>query len=159
MRWGYFAIALVGVMLAQTALAPDWVDLFAALAFVIALTAAAPEACLAAWMTGFVQDLASTGRLGIHAVLLGVAAWVLVRVRELVNREIGWVRWLVICVVALPLQYFFVLYQRVWEAAHFTWRSAVVYPLGVAACSALVAALALAVPTFYARRRHQALRW
>jgi rod shape-determining protein MreD len=115
MPWGLFSVALLVVYLLQTAVlphvAPPWCDLFVAFALLCGLGGPTTDARLAAWIIGLVQDAGGTGPLGIHALGLGLAVVVVTRLRELLNRELWWVRWLLGFLGAWPALWRVPLYR------------------------------------------------
>ncbi|MEW6250615.1 MAG: hypothetical protein AB1716_08195 [Planctomycetota bacterium] len=160
MRWGWFALALLLVYVLATAWPHTWLDLLAAFALACALLLPAEDAWLAGWITGFSHDLAGHGPIGIHALALGLAAYGLTRIRDGLNRELWWVRWLGGFVVLFPAQILVALHQRYIGGQRIPWWQIVTEPAGVALLAALLAALAAGVPAAIARRRrHLATRW
>jgi rod shape-determining protein MreD len=164
MSWGLFSVALLLVYLVQTAVLPhfahQWLDLFLTFALLCGLTAPAADARLVGCIAGLAQDVGGDGPLGIHAVALGLAVLLLTRLREVVNRELWWVRWLVGLVVALPAQFLVRLHDRYFQGAAVSWLHMLGYSLLTAAAAALLAALVLRLPTlFRPRRPYSALRW
>ncbi len=119
LRWGWFAIALALVWVAQSGVLwplglARWVDLYLLLVLVLALTAPRYDAALAGWFAGLVQDLASADVLGIHALSLGLTAWLVTRLRERVNLTLTRVRVVACVLVALAGQLVYVLHLRFW---------------------------------------------
>lgn len=157
MPWGSFSVALLIVYLVQTAIlgpfALGWLDLLLALALVGGLHAPATEARLAGWITGLAQDVGTDGPLGIHALALGLAVVLLTSLRELVNRELWWVRWLVGFLVAVPAQLLVQIHDRYLQHAQITWPHMLGQALLTALAAALVAALAVRLPALVRRRR------
>ncbi len=162
MRWGWFALALLLVYLVQTAFPHTWLDLLAAFALACGLLLPVDEACLAGWITGFLQDVGGDGTwpLGPHAVALGLAAFVLTWLRDLINRELWWVRWLAGFLVLFPIQVLVRVYERIWQHANLAWWELFSQPFMSAAGAALLAAFAVWVPGALARRRRYSVnRW
>ena len=80
--------------------------------------------------------------------------------RELVNRDVWWVRWLVAFVVALPAQFLVRLHDRYLQGALLTWGQMVGQALETALAASLLAALAPGVPKLLRRRRRYSVsRW
>jgi rod shape-determining protein MreD len=93
MKWISFAI-LAGVTVVLQTSATPFVeiqsvrpDLMFILAVHYALWGPWPEAAMAAWILGLVADLQSLDRVGIHALCFGLAAWAIVRIRQIVFRD------------------------------------------------------------------------
>jgi hypothetical protein len=143
MRWGWLVLTIVFVLIVQTAVAGlaglPWLNLMFAMALVIGLVAAAPDARLAGWLVGFAADLQSAGPIGLNAFAFGLAVAGLTYVRELVIRHHWWARWLIGLVVAFPVQ---LILQTYLNAGHgvFFWRT-----LGEALATSLFASLLAAV--------------
>ena len=164
MRWTLFVILLVLVYLAQTALLPQfgirWLDLFLVTALVCGLVAPTPDARLAAWIVGFVQDLATDGPLGLHALALGLAVLALTFVREQVNLQLWWVRWLMAFIVAYPAE---ILVRLVAGTGHgFVASQVLGWPLTTAFVGSFLASFLLALPSAFRprrRRRSAVARW
>jgi rod shape-determining protein MreD len=164
MPWGLYTVALLLVYLAQSAVlphfAPQWLDLFLAFALVCGLTAPVADARLAAWIAGLAQDIGGDGPLGIHALALGLAAWLLTCVRELANRELWWVRWLAGFITAAPAQLVLQVHARYYQGAAISWPGMIGYSLLSALAASLLAAAVVRLPTLLRRRRaYSAGRW
>jgi len=164
MRWGPFILILLMAYLLQTALlshaAPKCVDLLWAVALVCGLTAPAADARLAGWLTGFLQDVGTTGPLGLHALALGLAIMVLTHLRDAVNRELWWVRWLTAALVTLPAQLLIQVHFHYWQGAWGTWWTMLSQSLSTAVVTGLLAALIVGAPRLlHRRRRVPSLRW
>ncbi len=163
MHWGLYLLALVGVYLVQTTLlrhfAPEWIDLLLALALLLGLTLPAPEARLAGWGAGLMVDIGTDGPLGVHALFFGAAVFLLTYLRELVNRELWWVRWLAGVLVAWPAQLLVFIYERVYEGAARSVGGILLQSLLTAIVAALLATLLLEIPRLGARRRYSFERW
>ncbi len=161
MAWGLFAIALLIVYLLQTTVlphvAPQWVDLLLAFALLCGLTAPAPDARLAGWIVGLAQDVGGDGALGVHALVLGLAVLLLTRLREVVNRELWWVRWLAGFVVSWPTQLLGELHDRYLQGAAHSWPHMLGYALLTALTASLLAALVLRLPSAFRRRPYSML--
>lgn len=121
MAWGGFAIALLLTYLVQTgvtALLPvPGVDLFLVLALLCGLLAPTHDARIAAWVVGFAQDLGSVDALGIHAFTLGLSAWLLTYLREIINVRAWWVRALAALLAAWPGQLTYLLHVHYWAGS------------------------------------------
>jgi len=166
MRWILFIVGLLIVHLLQTGVlpvfhAPGWLDLMLALALLCGLVAPASDARLAAWIVGFAIDLDTAGPLGLHALALGLAVLAQTYLRELVNLGAWWVRWLVSFVVALPAQLLVRLHAHFYFGDDWSLWQLGLMSVTTAAVSALLAALALALPTLSGRRRRRVTlaRW
>jgi rod shape-determining protein MreD len=159
MPWWRFAFALLITYLIQTTLlrhiAPPAVDLLVVLALVCAWSAPPVEARLAGWITGFLQDVGSAGPLGLHALALGLMVLLLTYLREHVNREVWWVRWLVGLVAVFPLQLLVHLHQRYWQDAAVSWSRMLAESLATAAATGLLGALVLVLPALLGARRRR----
>jgi len=142
MSWLPFALALALTSIVQTAVLPllglPWIDLLLVFALVCGLTLPTPDARLAAWVTGFVQDLGSSDALGLHAFTLGLGVLALTYLRELVIRHHWWARFLICVVVAFPSQLIVQVYLR-WS------QGSVLRMLGESLVTAVVASLAAAL--------------
>lgn len=93
MKWVSFGI-LAGVTIVLQTSATRYVeiqsirpDLMFILAAHYALWGPWPEAAIAAWILGLLVDLQSLDRLGLHAFSFGLAAWAIVRIRQIVFRD------------------------------------------------------------------------
>jgi rod shape-determining protein MreD len=165
MPWGYFALALLGTYVVQTSVlphfSPQWLDLLVVLALVCGLTAPAAEARLAGWIAGFAQDAGTAGPIGLHAFTLGLAILVLTYLREMVNRQLWWVRGLVAFVVAMPAQLLVHLHIRLYQGASLPMYRIFLESAATAAAAAVLAALLVGLPGAIRRRqrRHSAARW
>jgi rod shape-determining protein MreD len=156
MSWGLFAVALLIVYLLQTAVlphvAPQWLDLLLAFALLCGLTAPVVDARLAGWIAGLAQDVGGDGALGVHALALGLTVLLLTRLREVVNRELWWVRWLAGLVVSWPAQLLVQLHDRYLQGAALSWPHMLGYALLTALTASLLAAIALRLPSTTRRR-------
>jgi rod shape-determining protein MreD len=162
MAWVAFSIALLVVYVVQVAchyLLPGWLDLLAALALYYALTAPDADAWLAGWIVGFLQDVGSGTPLGVHAVALGLAARLLTWLRDLVNRELWWVRWLVASIAACGPLLLVELHLRLCLDGSTTVVGMLWNAVATATVAGLVAALASEVPGLLNRRRIVTTRW
>jgi rod shape-determining protein MreD len=158
MSWGLFAVVLLIVYVLQTAVlphvAPAWLDLLLALALLCGLTAPAADARLAGWVVGLAQDVGGDGALGIHALGVGLSVLLLTRLREVVNRELWWVRWLAGLVVSWPALLLVQLHDRYLQGAALSWPQMLGHALLTAMIASLVAALVLRLPRALRRRPH-----
>ena len=93
MRWLPFFILAIATLACQCTVVqmmsvrhvwPDWLFV---LAVHYALWGPWPDAAIAAWLLGLLMDVQSGGRIGLHAFCFGAAAWVIVRVRQVVFRD------------------------------------------------------------------------
>lgn len=157
MPWGLLALVLILTYVLQTAVVPAWalpaLDLLLTLALVCGLVVSPPDARLAGWITGLAQDIGSSGPLGLHALALGLAVMGLGRLREMVNRELWWVRALIAFVVAWPAQLLVLLHARFMQDAALSWPALLGQSLLTAVVAALLAALLVGVPGLWRRRQ------
>ncbi|MBL8879225.1 MAG: hypothetical protein JNG88_08905 [Phycisphaerales bacterium] len=167
MPWGAFSIIAVITLVLQTTvvrlLGIEGVDLFLALALFLGLTASTSDARLAAWCAGFVQDLAGGGPIGLHALALGTSVWLLTTLRDVVNLQVWWARWVVGALGALPAQVLVVAYLHyglgtrlsvVWTAL-----SIVVTSLLAGLLATLLTQLPIFLEWDRRRRRYHRARW
>ena len=164
MPWGLFTLALLVTYVLQTAalarFAPEWLDLLLVLALICGLTAPAIEARLAGWLVGFAQDVGSSGPLGLHALALGLAVFALTQFREMINRELWWVRWLAGFIVAWPAQLIIALHERYWQGVSTSLAALLGQSLATALAASFLAALLLALRALLGRRRRYSyVRW
>ncbi len=167
MPWGLFTLALLIVYLVQTTLlrllGVEPLDLFLALALVCGLTAPAPEARLAGWLTGLAQDIGSDHPIGLQALALGLAVLTLTYLRELVNQHLWWARWLIAFLAALVAQLLVRLDLRFVQHGQLSWAQIAGGSLLTALLASLLAALLVGLPASVGRRdrRRRALppRW
>ncbi len=163
MQWGWLILAIVLVLVVQTALLPlaalPWLDLMFAMSLVIGLVAAAPDARLAGWLIGFAVDLQSAGPMGLHAFAFGLAVTGLTYVRELVIRHHWWARWAISFLVACPVQVILHIYLNAGKAG-FLGRTAGEAVL-TSLVASLLAALIVGLPSLGSPRRggRLATRW
>lgn len=166
MRWPRFFIVLLLVYLAQTALlphlAPPWLDLLLVMALVYGLAAAAPDARLAGWLVGFAKDLDTDAPLGLHALMLGLCVLALTFLREMVNLQLWWVRWIVAFLVAFPAE--LLVRGYLWfggGAENLSLMQILAWSLTTALVASFLATLVLALPAALRRRRRRAAarRW
>ncbi|MBP7744579.1 MAG: rod shape-determining protein MreD [Phycisphaerae bacterium] len=164
MSWRLFIVALLVTYVVQTAIlkhfAPEWLNLLLVLALVVGLSAPAIDARLAAWIVGFAVDAGTDGPLGLNALALGLAVLGLTYLREMVNRELWWVRWLAAFLVAMPAQLFVRLYEHYADDTALGWLQLIGQALATSLVAALLAALILHLPALLGRRRrYSAARW
>jgi rod shape-determining protein MreD len=165
MRWTLFFILLVLAYVAQTALLPQlalpWLDLLLATALVCGLAAPAVDARLAGWIVGFAKDIDTDMPIGLHAFVLGLAVLALTHLRELVNLNLWWVRWLVGFVVAFPAEVFVRVYHNLSVGAGLSIAQILGWSLTSSVVAAFLATFVLALPMAFRprRRRSAAGRW
>lgn len=167
MPWGAFSIIVVIALVLQTTvvhlLGIEGVDLFLALALFLGLTASTTDARLAAWCAGFVQDLASGGPVGLHALALGLATLLLTVLRNVVNLQAWWARWVAGALAGLPAQVLIVAYLHygLGTRLSFVWTALSV--LVTSLLAGLLATLLTQLPIFLEwdrrRRRYHRARW
>ncbi len=159
MRWTLFIFALLIVFLVQTTALRfiGWpaLDLLLALALICGLAAPAPDARLAGFFVGFAQDLDASGPVGLHALALGLAALLLTWLREVVNLQVWWVRWLISFLAGFPAVLLVRLHQRFAQGAAFTWLEMLGSAALTAAVAAVLATIVLGLPTALKHRRRR----
>lgn len=162
MSWSGFAAALVAALVLQTTVVSVLdlpIDLFLVLALICGLVLPVHDACLAAWITGFAQDLTSLDPLGLHAFCLGLVGWAMTRVRDLLNVHVWWTRGITMFIASLiglvPEEVFRIGWLQ--QSAG-TWLGAVLSPIVPAAVGALLATIAAGLPWFVIGRRHHRFR-
>lgn len=160
MSWIAYGVALAVALLLQTTVCRLGevplleADLLLALTLVCGLAAPAHDARLAGWMTGLAMDLMTVGPLGQHAVALGLTAWLLTRLRDTINTELGWVRFLAGFLAALPGQVLLPLHLRLVQGASLvSWWEALGLALQLSLTAALLAAALTGLPPLMPRRR------
>jgi rod shape-determining protein MreD len=164
MAWGSFAIALLLAYLVQAGvvalLGVQVFDAFLILALLCGLLAPPHDARIAAWVTGFVQDLGSADALGIHAFTLGLSGLVLTHLREIVNVRAWWVRGLAAFLAAWPGQIIYLLHLHYWAGrGSGSFGSLLLSATLTALVAAGLATLINALPRMmYRRRRPRAMR-
>ena len=118
MAWGVFAIALLLAYLLQTGVTAmlqlTYFDPFLLLALLCGLLAPTPQARIACWCTGLLQDLGSTDALGVHAFTLGLTGLFLTQLRELGNIGVWWARGLFCFLAAWPGLLIYLLHLHYW---------------------------------------------
>lgn len=117
--WAEFASGVVAALLAQTCVAwfapAPWLDFFLVLALVLGFRGAAADARIAGWLVGLVQDLGSRDPLGIHALSLGLAVYLLTRLREFSPVEPFAGRFVLMLLSALSAQIVYVAHAWFWS--------------------------------------------
>jgi rod shape-determining protein MreD len=118
MKWVSFGI-LAGVTIVLQTAATRYVeiqsirpDLMLILAVHYALWGPWPEAALAAWILGLVVDLQSLDRIGLHAFSFGLAAWAIVRIRQIVFRDHAATQIVITLLFTILIQIGVALYRR-----------------------------------------------
>lgn len=120
MKWVPFTILAIIAIVLQTSVV-RYVeiqsirpDLVLVLAVHYALWGPWPEAAIAGWLMGLLVDLQSSepDRIGLHAFCFGGAAWLILRVRQVVFREHAVTQFLVTLASCLLIQVVVGLYHR-----------------------------------------------
>ncbi|MFO0839941.1 MAG: hypothetical protein U1D55_15625 [Phycisphaerae bacterium] len=157
MPWSVVALLLVVTFVLQTAVVSlmglHYADLFLSLALLCGLVMPIYDGRIAAWAIGLVQGLGSQDALGIHALLLGLAAILLTNLRAAVNLSLWWARWLIAFVAAWPVQILYLAYQRFAEGQTVGWIEIVFGSAFSALIAGLFAALVTALPILVTTRR------
>ncbi len=116
MKWLPFGILALIAIVCQTTIVqatairsiwPEWVFI---LAVHYALWGPWPDAAIAAWLLGLIVDLQSADPVGLHAFCYGAAAWVILRVRQVVFRDHPVTHLVVTLVFAFAVQLLIALY-------------------------------------------------
>lgn len=119
MRWLTFLILMMIALILQSALAPrvellgirpDW--LLVVVVF-FAMHASAREALLGAWLIGGCADLLTIERFGVLALSYGLAAMVVLLLREYLFRGYGWSQFLMTLGVCLLVRTVWMVYHHV----------------------------------------------
>jgi rod shape-determining protein MreD len=159
MAWGLFLLALILTFLLQTTvtrfLGAEWLDLLLTLALLCGLAAPPVEGRLAAWFTGLARDVGTDAPFGLHAFMLGLAVLVLTQLREMVNQQLWWVRWLIAFLVAFPTQLLLRMHQRFLQGDHQSWFQMIGRSFATAIVAGLLVAVILALPGLMRRRRRR----
>lgn len=122
MKWFPFAILTVVAIVLQTSattmiqiqsIRPDLMFL---LAVFYAMWGPWPDAAIAAWVLGLVVDLESLDRIGLHALCFGLAAFAIIKIRQVVFRDHAITQLLVTLVFTVLIHIVFGLYNR-WGAS------------------------------------------
>jgi rod shape-determining protein MreD len=165
MAWGIFWLVLAVVFVLQTTvlhlLGLESVDLLLALALVCALTAPVLDARLAGWCAGFAQDIGGAHPLGLHAFALGLVALVMTYLRDLVNQQLWWARWLLMFVVTFPAE--LLIHLHLYAArGPLIWSAAIGDALATTVVAATLVTILLALAgrlLTRGRRRPKPARW
>lgn len=153
MSWTLFFFALIGVTVLQGGFVNQLdlrlggiqpVDLFLVLMLIYALRAPTAEARLAAFCVGLLQDLAGHGPVGAAAVSYGLAAALLVLLRENLRINLWVARFVLAGLAALVAQTLISTYVLLWLQAGAT---GVPLVLTILTTSLVAAILAASVPT------------
>lgn len=172
MRWGTFGAALLLVLVAQKTLLWNWglasgqplsINLFLALALLLALNAPAADARVACWVCGFVQDLGSLPEpVGIHSFTLGLTGLLLVGLRESGAGRTLPIRWTAALGSAWAGQFVYLLHLQLWlaQGSGTAW-TLLSGSFSIAFWSTLIALAGAAAPAIIWRRRgaRPARRW
>lgn len=163
MPWFVFALVLLAVLVIQTGalaiLGVGWLDLFLVLAIIWSLLAPVHDARLACWTAGLVQDLASSGPLGVNAFSLGLAGIIATGLRRGLNIHAWWGRALVAFLAGWPAALLPLLHARYWEGR--VTGPAWAIPgqaAGVALSAAILATVITSLPRFVKRRAERVTR-
>ncbi len=167
MHWLGFWVALLVVCIAHAAVGVfggvSWVDLYLAMALLVALLAPAADARLAALFVGLVQDTQTIGSFGVHGFALGVAGLLLARWREAVNQRSWWARWVVAAPAGGAAELLIVLHERFVQGLTAPSLPAMLLRAAVTALLAsLIAAVLPEIPRALLRRgrdRYARPRW
>ena len=122
MRWSSFAILAVVALVLQTSAIPKMEiqsvrpDLMFILAVHYALWGPWPDAAIAAWVLGLVAGTQSADRSGVHAFAFGLAAWAMMRMRQILFRDHAMTQLLITLVFTFLIQVLIGLYRR-WGAS------------------------------------------
>jgi len=159
MAWILYIVVLLVAFVVQTTVLPllrlDALDLMLTLALVCGLAAPTVDARLAGWITGFVKDLDTHGPLGLHALVLGLAVYVMTRLRGVVNLHAGWVRWLISFLVALPAELFVGLHRHFLQGDPRSILTIGGQALLTALVASMIAALLVGLPGMLRHRRRR----
>ena len=122
MRWFSFAILAVIALVLQTTVVPRMEiqlirpDLVFILAVHYALWGPWPDAAIAAWILGFIASLQSADPVGIQAFAFGLAAWCILRIRQVLFRDHAMTQLLLTLCFMFAIQLIIGLYRR-WAMA------------------------------------------
>lgn len=153
MAWGGFWIALLITYVLQVTVVwrfgGAWIDLYLIFALVCGLVARAPEGRLAGWLIGLAQDLTSASPLGLHAFTLGLAAMLVVWLREFVNTRWWGPRVAVAALAATPSRLLELLHAVFWvSGGDASLLGIAAESIAVGILSAAAAILITAMPTW-----------
>ncbi len=118
MRWLTFLILMVIALILQSALAPrvellgarpDWLLV---LVVFFAMHASPRDALLGAWLTGGCADLLTIERFGVLALSYGLAAMLVLSIREYIFRGYGWPQFVVTLGACLFLRMMWAVYDH-----------------------------------------------
>lgn len=118
MKWISFAILAGVAIVLQTAVTPFIEiqsirpDLMFILAVHYALWGPWPEAAIAGWLLGLLADMQSLDRIGIHAFCFGLAAWAILRIRQVVFRDHAATQIVITLIFTVLVQLIVELYRR-----------------------------------------------
>lgn len=118
MRWFSFAILAVVTLVLQTAVVPRLEiqsvrpDLVFILAVHYALWGPWPQAAIAGWILGLLAGLQSADRIGVQAFCFGLAAWAIIKIRQVVFRDHAITQLLITFVFTVLVQMMIGLYRR-----------------------------------------------
>jgi len=121
MKWTSFAILAGVAVVLQTSATPFIAiqsirpDLLFVLAAHYALWGPWPDAAIAAWILGLAADLQSVDRIGAHAFCFGLAAWAIMRLRQIVFRDHAATQIVITLTFTVLIQVAVALYRR-WGA-------------------------------------------
>lgn len=121
MKWFPFAMLTAVAIVLQTAVVPRldiqsvYPDLMFILAVHYALWGPWPDAAIAAWVLGLVTEMHSLDRMGVHAFCFGLAAWAIIKIRQVVFRDHA-ITQILITFVFTALVQMAVGYYRQWGA-------------------------------------------
>lgn len=162
MRWGVFTVALLAVYFLQTSVfwtwGVRWLDAFLVMALLCALLGRTHDARIAGWLIGLVQDIGTPDAFGIHALVLGLSALFVTKMRGWINTRIWWPRMLLLFAAALPGQLLYALHLRYWSWVGIESRSllSIVFEaLALSIIAAAVAALLTMLPWFMTARQRR----
>lgn len=165
MRWGWFAAAVVIVLILQKTLlwALSWssLDLFLALALFVGLNASGPQARIAAWLCGFAQDLAGEPQmLGIHSLVLGLTGFLLVWMRDSGAGQANWTRLIAAQFSAWAGQFVYLLLLGNWFApGSITAWTLFSTSFWTALLASVLAIAVMSLPAISNRRNRVSRRW
>ncbi len=118
LRWLSFSILAAVTLVLQTAAIPRLEiqsvrpDLMFILAVHYALWGPWPDAAIAAWVLGLLTGLESLDQIGAHAFCFGLAAWAIIKVRQVVFRDHAVTQFLITFVFTVLVEVAVNLYRR-----------------------------------------------